>query len=144
MIMLLVRPVILLLGFSCLAIAGCSGKEPTYPVTGKVVYKDGTPAAAGVFVVFESTKEPYQRANGAIKPDGSFTLSTDRPENGAIQGPHRVCIQPISADGAGMNLTPQLSKKIDPKYFEFRTSGLKFDIKPSGKNEFVVEVERPK
>jgi hypothetical protein len=43
-----------------------------------------------------------------------------------------------------MNLTPQLSKKIDPKYFEFRTSGLKFDIKPSGKNEFVVEVERPK
>src|SRR5262245_27620406 len=143
--MLYVKSEFLLLGFLSLAISGCGGREPTYPVTGKIVYKDdGTPAAAGVIVMFESTKDPYPRATGAIKPDGSFTLSTDRPENGAIEGPHRVCIQPISADGAGMNLTVQLSKKIDPKYFELRTSGLQFDIKPNAKNEFVIEVERPK
>jgi len=125
--------------------AGCNYKEPTYPVTGKVVFKDdGQPAAAGVSVVFESTKEPYPRAMGAIGPDGSFTLATDRPDNGAIQGEHRVCIQPTSADGSGMSQQARLSKEIDPKYFEFRTSGLKFDIKPSGKNEFVIKVERPK
>lgn len=123
---------------------GCSGREPTYPVTGKVVYADdGKPAASGVSVVFESTKEPYPRAMGTIKPDGTFTLSTDRPDNGAIQGPHRVCIQPITADGGGMNVEAQLSKKIDPKYFEFRTSGIRFDIRAGEKNEFTVKLDRP-
>ena len=123
---------------------GCSGREPTYPVTGKVVYADdGKPAASGVYVVFESTKDPYPRAMGAMKPDGTFTLSTDRPENGAIQGPHRVCIQPTSADGAGMNVSAQLSKKIDAKYFEFRTSGIQFDIRAKEKNDFTVKLNRP-
>jgi len=126
-------------------VIGCDNREPTYPVSGKVVYKDdGAPAGAGVSVVFESTKEPYQRAAGVIGSDGTFVLSTDRPDNGAIQGEHRVCISPMAADGSGSNLTPQLSKKIDPKYFEFRTSGLKRDIKRNTKNEFVIEVERPK
>jgi hypothetical protein len=134
----------LLIGLAALFI-GCSGREPTYPVTGKVLYKgEGTPAVSGIYVVFESTKDPYPRAMGKINTDGSFTLSTDRPDNGAIQGPHRICIQPTSADGAGMDLTPQISKKIDPKYFEFRTSGLTYDIKPGENKDILVEVERPK
>ena len=128
-----------------LACCGCSFKEPTYPVTGKVVYKDdGTPAASGVYVMFESTKDPYPRSMGAIKPDGTFVLATDRPDNGAVQGEHRACIQPMASDGSGADLTPQLAKKIDPRFFELRSSGLKYDIKPSAKNDFLIEVERPK
>jgi hypothetical protein len=139
------RIALALMAAIAIATVGCSGRKPTYPVTGKVVYKDdGSPAAAGVHVLFESTREPYERSMSPIKSDGTFTLSTDRPGNGAIQGEHRACIQPLAADGSGGDLTPQLSKKIDPKYFELRTSGFKFDIKPSGKNEFVLEVERPK
>ena len=124
---------------------GCSSKEPTYPVKGKVVYQDdGSPAASGVSIVFESTKEPYPRATGEIQPDGSFVLSTDRPDNGAIQGPHRISITTIATDGTGTDLSVQMSKKIDPKYFEFRTSGLTADIKPNDTNDIVVKVERPK
>jgi len=134
-----------LLAAVVIAVVGCSGRKPTYPVTGKVVYKDdGSPAAAGVHVLFEATTEPYERSMSVIKNDGSFTLSTDRPDNGAIQGEHRACIQPLAADGSGGDLTLVLSKKIDPKYFELRTSGLKFDIKSNAKNEFVIRVERPK
>jgi hypothetical protein len=128
-----------------LSLASCSRREPTYPVSGKVIYKDdGSPACSGVSVLFESTKEPYARAMGPIKDDGSFVLSTDRPQNGAMKGEHRVCIQPMSTDGSGMNLAAQLSKKVDPKYFELRTAGITVDIKPTGKNEIAIEVERPK
>ena len=124
---------------------GCSSKEPTYPVKGKVVYKDdGSPAGQGVAVMFESTKKPFTRAIGEIQPDGSFVLTTDRPDNGAMQGEHRVSISPYATDGSGSNLTAQMSQKIDPKYFEFRTSGLTADIKPNDSNDIVVKVERPK
>lgn len=124
-------------------LGGCKYKEPTYPVTGKVVFKDnGAPACTGVSVVFESTQAPYTRSMGAIGPDGTFVLSTDRPDNGAMQGAHRVSILPFAADGSGANLTPKISKEINPKYFEFGTSGLVYTIQPKGKNEFVIELER--
>lgn len=124
-----------------LVASGC--KEPTYPVSGKVVFKDGQPAAVGVAVVFESTKEPYTRAMGVIQPDGSFRLSTDRPDNGAMRGPHRVSILPMACDGSGRDLTAELSKQIDPKYFDFAKSGLTFEIQTRDKNEFVIELLRP-
>ncbi|QDU26900.1 hypothetical protein ETAA8_19840 [Anatilimnocola aggregata] len=134
----------ILLGLSTGLISGCSWKEPTYPVKGKVVYQDdGSPAAVGVRVVFESTKPPYARASGAIQPDGSFVLSTDRPDNGAMQGEHRVAISPLTADGTGNDLTAQLTKTIGAKYLEFRTSNLVFNIEPKGSNDFVVKIERP-
>ena len=124
---------------------GCNSKEPTYPVKGKVVYQDdGSPAGAGAAVMFESTKKPYARALGEIKADGTFVLSTDRPDNGTMQGEHRVSISPRAMDGSGNDLTAQLSRKIDPKFFEFRTSGLTADIKPNDTNVIVVKVERPK
>lgn len=136
----------LLIGIALIALCiGCNTKEPTYSVKGKVVYKDdGSPAGSGVAVVFESTKKPYTRASGEIQPDGSFILTTDRPDNGAMQGEHRISILPMAMNGSGDNLTPQMSQKIDPKYFEFRTSGLTADIKPNDTNDIVVKVERPK
>jgi len=134
--------------FACLVVlvagAGCSFKEPTYPVKGQVVYQDdGSPAAAGVSVVFESTKEPYARSSGVIQSDGSFALSTDRPDNGAMQGEHRVAISPMATDASGRDLTAQLAQKIHPKYFELRTSGIVVDIKPTAVNDFKFQVERP-
>lgn len=138
------RPVLVVVALF-LVLAGCTSKEPTYPVTGKVVFKDnGAPACTGVSVVFESTQAPYTRSMGAIGNDGTFVLSTDRPDNGAMQGEHRVSILPFAADGSGANLTPKISKEINPKYLEFRSSGLVYTIKPQGKNEFTIELERAK
>jgi hypothetical protein len=136
------RSVLVLIGL-LLIFSGCKYKEPTYPVTGKVVFKDnGAPACTGVSVVFESTKPPYTRSMGAIGPDGNFVLSTDRPDNGAMQGEHRVSILPFAADGSGANLTPKISKEIDPKYLEFSSSGLVYTIQPQGVNNFTIELER--
>ncbi len=126
-----------------LVLSGCTYKEPTYPVTGKVVYKDtGAPACSGVSVVFESTQPPYTRSRSPIGADGTFVLSTDRPDNGAMQGEHRVSILPFAADGSGANLTPKISQEINPKYLQFSTSSLLYTIQPKGKNEFTIELER--
>ena len=62
------------LGVAALA-SGCGpAREPTYPVKGKVVFKDnGQPAAAGALIWFESTKPPaFLRSMSAIDSDGNF------------------------------------------------------------------------
>lgn len=123
-------------------LVGCA--EPKHPVSGRVVdRRTGQPVGSGAVVLFESTEKPHPRSKGAIGPDGTFTLSTDRASDGSIAGEHRVCILPLSADGSGRDLTVELSRTIDPKFFELRTSGLKVTIAPEAANEFLVEVEGP-
>jgi len=124
--------------------SGCGPtREPTYPVKGKVVFK-GTdePAAKGAKIWFESTKPPdFLRSMSDIGDDGTFVLSTDREGNGAMEGEHRVRIDPTN--GSGMNIEAELAKTIDRKYFEFRTSGVTVEIKPNEAHDFKIELDRP-
>jgi hypothetical protein len=133
---------VLVLGAWC---AGCGESGPTlYPVKGQVVYKDnGAPFKGGTSVKFESKEPPYVRAASALDAEGRFELATEqRSGTGAMAGPHRVSISYITPDGA--YIQDQLSKQIDPKYFEFSTSGLEVDIKPDQPNDFKIELERAK
>jgi hypothetical protein len=106
------------------------------------VFKDnGEPFTAATAVVFESKAPPYHRARGELDEQGRFLLQTEQREGeGAMEGPHRVSIsyQTIS----GLDLQERLSRVINPKYFEFSTSGLEVDIKPDQPNEFKIELER--
>src|SRR5262245_62694231 len=84
---------ILLLGF------GCGGRK-TYPVEGRVVWSDGTPAKelAGGMVSFDLiTDEPKDKVNphGDIQEDGSFRLQTFKPDDGAPAGKYRVAVTPL-------------------------------------------------
>jgi len=127
-----------------LLIAGCGPERvPTFPVKGKVVFK-GTdePAAKGAKIWFESTKPPdFLRSMSDIADDGTFVLSTDRAGNGAMEGEHRIRIDPTN--GSGMNIEAELAKNIDRKYFEFRTSGVTVEIKPNEAHDFKIELDRP-
>lgn len=124
--------------------SGCSSEPPLYPVKGQVVFKDnGQPFTAGTAIVFEAKAAPYQRARGELDDEGRFVLSTEQREGeGAMEGPHRVSISYQTI--GGLDLQEKLSKVIDPKYFEFRTSGLEVDIKPGQENEFKIELDRAK
>jgi hypothetical protein len=115
-----------------------------YSVKGQVVYKDtGEPFSEGTPIVFESKQPPYHRAMGDLDAQGRFELATEqRAGTGAMAGPHRVSISYVSVEGGDMRA--KLSKLIDEKYFEFRTSGIEVDIKPDQPNEFKIELERPK
>ena len=71
---------------------GCGGStDPaapvsTVPVKGTVTYQ-GKPLTGGT-IKFEP-EGAGREAYGQIKPDGTYVLSTYKPDDGAVLGPHR-------------------------------------------------------
>jgi hypothetical protein len=75
-----------------LALSGCGGGASIGKVNGKVV-ANGQPVTDGslTFAPMDSSSEhPAAPAAGRIKPDGTFTLSTNKEGDGATIGKHRV------------------------------------------------------
>jgi hypothetical protein len=128
-----------------LAAAGCSGGPGIYPVEGVVVYADDASPAkelSGYTVEFESLNRVDGKilsAVGTIRPDATFTLTTNRPGDGALTGEHRVLISPpvVNSDG------PAPPRNIDAKYCAYETSGLTATIKPQ-KNKIELKIDRKK
>jgi hypothetical protein len=76
-------------------LTGCGGRGPT-PVQG-VVRLEGTPVA-GATVLFMPDGQPRGRpASGFTQSDGTFQLTTYRPDDGALPGTYRVVIQKTEA-----------------------------------------------
>jgi len=67
---------------------GGSGHEETASVTGTVTLK-GTPVTEGRIAFFPPKGRP---AMGTIQSDGTYTLTTFDPGDGALLGNHRVTI----------------------------------------------------
>src|SRR5262245_11195366 len=120
-----------------LVLAGCAPSK--YPVQGQVVWSDGTPAKelAGGLVVFESTQAAFC-ARGEIKEDGSFRLTTDRPEDGVAPGLYRVLLNQPRPDD---DIRPRPPLPMDTRFEAFATSGLTYTVQP-GKNEPTLTVAR--
>ena len=125
---------------------GCSREAPTYPTTGKVVFKDdGKPLTGGWSIWFESTTPPYTRSNDKLSAEGTFELGTVRAGSGAISGEHRVRLEPevtpadVSADRAEV----LKHRGVHPKYASFTTTDLKVTIDEKPANQVVIEIERP-
>jgi hypothetical protein len=79
---------------------------------------NGKPVPAGT-IMFHPDAGPA--AVGVIGPDGTYTLTTMRPGDGAVVGSHRVTIQ-ATAVGQGSLADPknfeeemQLAQRKDPK-----------------------------
>ena len=127
---------------------GCgSGPATTYPVSGEVVFDDGTPFTTGGVVMFESIAledQPVRTAAGTLAADGTFRVSTFKEGDGAVAGKHRVLVRPKrEALDIDDFRDRQTSKPvIDPRFESYETSGLMFTVEP-GNNEFTVVVKRP-
>ena len=124
-----------------LVITGCGGGDGPYPVDGKVVFKDGKPATelAGYTVDFELDSGKKFSASGFVNADGSFTVATLKPGDGAMLGNHRVALSPPGPDDE----RPRPPPAIPDRYRSFQTSGLKAEIKAQ-RNQILLEVERIK
>jgi hypothetical protein len=115
-----------------LSSGGCNtGPEPpkTYPVEGQVRLKDGTPLPGGG-IEFRSTIDPSKSTFGQIKEDGTYSLYTiygNKKVDGAMEGPHRVTITPLSKDRTATMPT---------EYPDLYT------VKPGEKNRFDFTVTR--
>ena len=110
------------------------------PARGTVTYADGSPVTEG-FVVFESKdQEKPITARGEIRSDGTFELGTFKPGDGAMPGKYRALVAPKFDPNAVDK--PAKKPPIHPRYAEFKTSGLEFDVTAAGPNEFPIKVTR--
>ena len=118
-------------------VAGCGGGS-THPVEGSVTFADGSPVTVGSVVFSSVDQQPPVSAQGAIHHDGTFSLGTFRPGDGAPAGKYRAVVsEPLPAD-----LDNPPPPTIHPRFRDFATSGLEFEVVP-GPNRFPILVERP-
>jgi hypothetical protein len=100
--------------------AGCH--SGLYPVRGTITFDDGRPASnlTGGFVTFQSV-DGQVSSQGAIQPDGSFTLSTQAENDGAYPGRYRVLVTPPPYHGDERH---QAAPLIDHQYGDPNASEL--------------------
>jgi hypothetical protein len=121
-----------------LGLAGCGGNR-TYPVHGKLFYDDGQPIRelAGATITFTSA-QLGKSATGMIQSDGSFQLTTLRPNDGAYPGTYQVMItQPHP------NAERRETRKpaVDVAYEYPQRSKLEATVEPKD-NEFTFKLHR--
>ena len=80
----------LVVAIACGFLVGCGSQPQTFPVHGRVVFKDGTPVRFGSIETLSVEKRV--NARGTIRPDGTFSLTTYENDDGAVPGEHRVVI----------------------------------------------------
>ncbi len=125
---------------------GCGDGQPaTAPVTGVVNYQ-GTPVD-GASVTF--TPANGRPATGQTNANGEFTLTTFKPNDGAIVDDHVVTIAkvesaPPSTGEIGREppktTTAPPKSLIPKKYADPNTSNLKETVSSPGPNEFTFDL----
>src|SRR5262249_52972333 len=93
----------------------------------------------GSHVVFEQP-EASQSARGIVRADGTFRLTTLKPDDGAPAGEYKVLIveNRKNANKEGTVLMPAV---LDPRYADLEKSGLREVVK-AGTNKVTLTVER--
>jgi hypothetical protein len=124
-------------------VSGCNGDGP-FPVEGRVVWEDtGAPAKELKLgqVVFD-LPEKQTSARGSIQEDGTFRLTTYKPNDGALAGEYKVMVLEVGLKllpgGDGSTLAPGA---LDFKYSDPRTTDLTATVKP-GTNQITLTVKR--
>lgn len=140
-------PFVLLLSVLCCALeGGCGdGRPATVPVQGQVTWK-GEPVRCGT-IVFQPEKG--RMAHGRIGPDGSYSLTTFDPDDGAIVGKHNVTIEAVEAAsepeaptsfeeelqgvqaGGGRRAMPKMKWLVPNEYARAETSPLTVEVHDS-------------
>ncbi|HXG09611.1 MAG TPA: hypothetical protein VNK04_07460 [Gemmataceae bacterium] len=122
-------------------LAGCG--SGLYPVEGQIVWKDGAPAKelAGSLVIFE-LPEKQTSARGVIQPDGSFRLTTNKPDDGAPAGEYKVLLIEVGRKPqGGADASVLAPGVIDTRYSDLSTSDLQATVRP-GTNKITLTIER--
>ena len=130
--------------------AGCGGEHKTYPVTGTIKFKDGSPLPVGR-IYLETRDKRYGDgmgiyAMGRLKEDGSFVMGTYGVDDGAPPGQYAVHIRGAGRDtgrrAAALHTRRAIKTLIHKKYASSRTTDIKVEVKP-GENHFDIVVDPP-
>ena len=119
---------------ACLTLAGCGG-QGFVPAGGKVTFDDGTPVGGGGVAFMTDTF----MADGDIKPDGTFVLTSLKPGDGLPPGSYKVTIGWSELDAREGTIY-----HIHPKFSDPTTTELTAEVKKGDKNQFEFTVTKPK
>ena len=100
---------------------------------GTITFDDGTPVPLGG-IVFET--DTFM-AEGQIRTDGTYTLTSLRPGDGLPAGNYRVGISAVEVDE-----NDRRTYHVDPKFANPATSGFTADVS-KGNSRFDFTVSRP-
>lgn len=121
--------------FACVSILfvvvclGCSSE--TFQVSGTVKFPDGTPLTTGS-VIMETDSFLTQ---GAIAPNGSFSMGLLKDGQGIPAGNYRVAIQGVQSD--------ENTYLVAEKFMNPSRSGITFNVEEKKQNRFDITVEHP-
>ena len=107
----------------CLFALGCGDTKKTALVKGRVTYK-GLPVTSGTITFVPEGNAPS--ATGNLSPDGTYELTTYKPNDGAVLGKHSVMIVAIDTQVTRLpeDRSPLPPPIIPTKYLDNNTSGL--------------------
>lgn len=131
---------------------GCGGSKapPTAKVSGTVTFK-GEPLANAKVLFISASGRPAQGESDAA---GKFTLTTDKPGDGAVIGDHVIVVTKLGPPAgmsesefqeklktAGPGNAVQAKSVIPEKYTMSSTSPLKCSVPPAGNPNVEVKLE---
>ena len=103
---------------------GCGKSGPSMgKVSGKVLFSDGTVPQGGVAVIrFEvapgSTAEKRKAADSDIQSDGSYSITSMKPGDGAFYGEYKVVFTVLNSYRAGKSLVEKKFTEASSTPFE--------------------------
>jgi hypothetical protein len=130
---------VLLLGI----LEGCSDDDlgERYRVSG-VVTRKGQPVTDGTVNFMPVDMAKCRTATGPIQSDGSYTLTTKDPNDGALVGDYRVVVSLAEVDDSKLGKTPggmpilnepkkvKVKNLVSPKFSDPSQTVLKFKVEP--------------
>lgn len=122
-----------------LVFLGCKKGKTYVPVTGTIKYADGSvPKGKAGSITFQPVHvmPGTKGASGTIGDDGSFSLRTVKPGDGAMPGEYVITLSILDSYPRGKSVVAE-------KYTKASTTPLKETVKESGENHFDFVVEKP-
>ncbi|MDO5553488.1 MAG: hypothetical protein Q4G68_06975 [Planctomycetia bacterium] len=132
------RIYLLLIAIPLVCALGCGNRMKVYDVTGRITVNGESP---GTELIITFTNPDNVTAQGLVSPDGTYTLSTLRKNDGAMEGEYRVLLRmarmepPEESPDAASYFVP-----IDSKYEAATTSDLTANVVKGGENVFNFDV----
>lgn len=131
-------------------VVGCTPPQQTADIV-KTVNASGTLTLNGAPLEFYQVSffpNENRPAMGITDAAGRFTLGTNKPNDGAVAGSHKIAIvwvgPPSTDPNEGMmefSSPPPPPIEIDKKYSNPETSGLVLEVPESGSTELNVELK---
>lgn len=116
---------------------GCGGPS-MYPVSGSIKYK-GEPVADARVLFTPTGSGDAKPASGVTDAQGNFSLTTDKPGDGAMAGDYTVSVTKTAESKEGDYSAPP-PPPFPEKYTNPTGSDLKASVKADGTNNFPLEL----